>query len=297
MFISLHTRRLAAVLETRNRKGKEITTVPEANGRRFTPGLGRNLNEFLQSLGEVLIDITALEVNTMVVERITGDKFIAWEAYRDIYPISQQYLEQQGIHQSLLERYIELRKNLELEYALLLSDPTSEFYDPTVLESATEGNQILTNPTLELHEMRSRLPDPINPTNPGEILKVREVLNNSRFLRSLRKISELKAALDNRNKALLRKRNEQLGRIAPDVLQKAVTTDLIYAQTVIQLDGDIINRYSQEILDHPHREVILQIHQEGVAAGEKQWRGLLEFIIGLVQATLQRGSGKNGSPK
>ncbi|HEY9819652.1 MAG TPA: hypothetical protein V6D35_02585, partial [Candidatus Sericytochromatia bacterium] len=236
------------MLETRNRKGKEITTVPEANSRRFTPGLGRNLNEFLQSLGEVLIDITALEVNTMVVERITGDKFIAWEAYRDIYPISQQYLEQQGIHQSLLERYIELRKNLELEYALLLSDPTSEFYDPTVLESATEGNQILTNPTLELHEMRSRLPDPINPTNPGEILKVREVLNNSRFLRSLRKISELKAALDNRNKALLRKRNEQLGRIAPDVLQKAVTTDLIYAQTVIQLDGDIINRYSQEIL-------------------------------------------------
>ena len=285
------------MLETRNRKGKEITTVPEANSRRFTPGLGRNLNEFLQSLGEVLIDITALEVNTMVVERITGDKFIAWEAYRDIYPISQQYLEQQGIHQSLLERYIELRKNLELEYALLLSDPTSEFYDPTVLESATEGNQILTNPTLELHEMRSQLPDPINPTNSGEILKVRELLNNSRFLRSLRKISELKAALDNRNKALLRKRNEQLGRIAPDVLQKAVTTDLIYAQTVIQLDGDIINRYSQEILDHPHREVILQIHQEGVAAGEKQWRGLLEFIIGLVQATLQRGSGKNGSPK
>src|SRR4028118_220264 len=153
MFISLHTRRLAAVLETRNRKGKEITTVPEANSRRFTPGLSRNLNEFLQSLGEVLIDITALEVNTMVVEQITGDKFIAWEAYRDIYPISQQYLEQQGIHQSLLERYIELRKNLELEYALLLSDPTSEFYDPTVLESATEGNQILTNPTLELHEM------------------------------------------------------------------------------------------------------------------------------------------------
>jgi hypothetical protein len=145
--------------------------------------------------------------------------------------------------------------------------------------------------------MRSRLPDPINPANSGEFLKARQVLNNSRFLRSLRKISELKAALDNRNKALLRKRNEQLGRIAPDVLQKAVTTDLIYAQTVIQLDGDIINRYSQEILDHPHREVILQIHQEGVAAGEKQWRGLLEFIIGLVQATLQRRSSKNGSPK
>jgi hypothetical protein len=39
---------------------------------------------------------------------------------------------------------------------------------------------------------------------------------------------------------------------------------MIYAQTVIQLDGDVINRYSQEIFDHPHREVILQIHREGV---------------------------------
>jgi hypothetical protein len=64
----------------------------------------------------------------------------------------------------------------------------------------------------------------------------------------------------------------------------------------MQLDGDVINRYSQEIVDHPHRDVILQIHREGVTASEKQWRGLLEFIIGLVQISLQRGSGKNISP-
>jgi hypothetical protein len=143
----------------------------------------------------------------------------------------------------------------------------------------------------------SRLPNPTNPTSPEEILKAREILNDSRFLRSLRKMSELKAALDNRNKALQRMHDENLGRIAPDALQKAVTTDLIYAQTVIQLDGDIINRYSQEIFDHPHREVILQIHRDGVTASEKQWRGLLEFIIGLIQATLQRSSSKNGSAK
>jgi hypothetical protein len=294
------------VIDTRNRKGKEISNLPESNSRQFPPGLERNLNEFLQSLGEVLIDITALEVNTMVVERITGDKFIAWEAYRDIYAISQPYLDQQEIHESLCDRYLELRKKLELEYALVLSDPTSEFYEPSVLESATEDKQILTDPTIELPEMRSglgssatlsRLPNPTNPTSPEEILKAREILNDSRFLRSLRKMSELKAALDNRNKALQRMHDENLGRIAPDALQKAVTTDLIYAQTVIQLDGDIINRYSQEIFDHPHREVILQIHQDGVTASEKQWRGLLEFIIGLIQATLQRSSSKNGSAK
>jgi hypothetical protein len=285
------------VIDTRNRNRKEITELAEANSRHFTPGLGRNLNEFLQSLGEVLIDITALEVNTMVVERITGDKFIAWEAYRDIYPISQDYLEQHLIHESVRDRYIELRKNLELEYTLLLTDPTSEFYDPTVLTSSREDNQILATPTIELHEIQTRLPDPLSPNSPEEILKAQRLLNDSRFLRSLRKISELKAALDNRNKALLKKQNELPANVKSDVLQRAVTTDMIYAQTVIQLDGDVINRYSQEIFDHPHRDVILQIHRDGVTAGEKQWRGLLEFIIGLVQASLQRSSGKDLFPR
>lgn len=287
------------MIDTRTRKGKEIINVPDdgLNSKHFTPGLGRNLNEFLQSLGEVLIDITALEVNTMVVERISGDKFIAWEAYRDLYPISREYLEQQEIHESLRDRYLELRKNLELEYTIILADPTSEFYDPTVLDSATQDKQILTDPTIELHELRTRLPNPINPTSSGEIMMAQGVLHNCRFLRSLRKISELKAALDNRNKALQRKQDEQLAYdLEPETFNQSVMTDLIYAQTVIQLDGDIINRYSQEIFDHPHREVILQIHRDGVTASEKQWRGLLEFIISVVQATLQRGSGKNSAP-
>jgi hypothetical protein len=280
------------VTNARNRNKREITDLPAPNSRRSTPGLGRNLDEFLQSLGEVLIDITALEVNTMVVERITGDKFVAWEAYRDIYPISEDYLERQEIHESLRDRYIDLRKTMELEYTLLLSDPKSEFYDQSILDSAKEDNQILTNPTVELHEMQTRLPDPIRPTSPEEIFKAQALLHDYRFLRSLRKLSELKAALDSRNKALLRKQDELPGNVKPDVLHKAVTTDMIYAQTVLQLDGEVINRYSQEIFDHPHREMLLQIHRDGVIAGQKQWRGLLEFIIDLVQATLQRGSSK-----
>ena len=282
-----------ALSNTRNRNRKENTDLSALNGRRVTPNLSRTVDDFLQSLGDVLIDITALEVNTMVVEEITANKFIPWEAYRDIYPISKEYLERQGIHPSVRDRYLELRKNLELEYTLLLSDPKSEFYDPTILDSARQNNPILTNPRLELHEIQTRLPDP---TSPEEILIARKLLTESRFLRSLRKMSELKAALDNRNKALLKKQNEQPGYVKPEILHKAVKTDIIYAQTVMQLDGDVINRYSQEIVDHPHRDVILQIHREGVTASEKQWRGLLEFIIDLVQTSIQRGSGKNLSP-
>jgi hypothetical protein len=281
------------VIDTRNRTRRETTDLATQNGKNVTSGLNRTLTEFVQSLGEVLIDITALEVNTMVVEQITGSKFIAWEAYRDIYVISREYLEQQDIHESLRDRYIDIRKSLELEYTLLLTDPTSEFYDSSVLASAREPDQILTDPTVELHQIQTRLPDPVTPTNPEEILKVQRLLNDSSFLRSLRKQSELKAALDNRNKALQKKQEETPEFVESDVLAKAVKTDIIYAQTVIQLDGDVINRYSQAIFDHPHRDMILQIHREGVTSGEKQWRGLLEFVIGLVQATLQRASSRN----
>ncbi len=281
---------------TRNRNRNELSDLSAPSNRPVPPGLGRTLNDFLQSLGEVLVDITALEVNTMVVAQITGDKFIPWEAYRDIYAISQDYLEQQEIHESLCDRYLELRKNLELEYTLLLTNPTSEFYDPSVLNSARGEGQMLTDPTVEMHDIKTRLPDPIQPTSPEDILKAQRVLEDSHFLRSLRKISELKAALDNRNKALLKKQAEQEGYIKSEVLQKAVKTDMIYAQTVIQLDGDIINRYSQEIFDHPHRDTILLIHKEGVLAGERQWRGLLEFIINLVQGSLQRASSREFLP-
>ena len=276
------------MINTQNRKRKRTTDLPVPSSSSVTPGLHRNLNEFLQSLGDVLIDTTAVEVNTMVVEQITGEKFVAWEAYREIYPISEEYLEQQGIHESLRDRYLKLRQTLEVEYRALQSDPTSEFYDPAALDAATD-------PMGEFHDIPTRLPDPTNSSFPEEILKAQRVLKNCRFLRNLRKASELKAALDHRNQALYRKQAEQPDYVQADALHKAVTTDMIYAQTVIQLDGDVINRYSQDILDHPHRDVILQIHREGVSAGEQQWRGLLEFVISLVQASLQWTSEKNVS--
>ncbi|HBL10702.1 MAG TPA: hypothetical protein DD379_04725 [Cyanobacteria bacterium UBA11162] len=263
-----------------NRTRQPSTNLPVPNNKGVTSGLGRSLNQFVQSLGEVLIDITALEVNTMVVEHISGDKFIAWETYRDIYPISPGYLEQQGIHESLRDRYLDLRRNLEREYRSLLSDPNSEFYDPSFLETATDDQSIALRET--------RLPNPLKPNSSDEILKAQKVLHNCRFLRCLRKMCELKAVLDSRNTTLWRQQLQQPN--SSDTIQKTVIHDTIYAQTIVQLDGDVINRYAQEILTHPHRDVILDIHREGVSASENQWRGLLDFIIGLVQAVLQRGS-------
>ena len=218
--------------------------------------------QFVQSLREVLQDITVVEVNTMVVESITGDKFMPMDSYREIYTLTSSYLEEKGVHPSLRERYLELRRKLELEYALTQAD-------------LPENSSILTNRTVNLDTISHTLPDPTQ-AHKEAVMKTKKLLRNSRFLRSLRKMRELKAALDNRNRALLR--NDS----------KTVLTDLIYAQTIIHFDGQILNRYTQEILDHPHKDQIIAIHQGGVEAGTKQWRSLLGFIMDFITKTAPR---------
>ena len=245
------------------------------NNQSAAPRIEKNLKDFMKSLSDVLLDITALEVNTMVVEQITGNKFIPWQVYRDVYPISRQYLERKGVDESLRDRYLSLRKQLEVEYCLLLTEENP---------SAIRDTRILTDPSATLDQIETQLPNPLNPgATPTEIRAIQDLLEDGRFLRTLRKIAELKAALDNRNKALSQNPAEGLEDLDDDLV-----SDLIYAQTVIQLDGDIINRFNKRLFDSKYQDVILQIHQEGVITGDKQWRGLLEFIVNMVQSMLAR---------
>jgi len=241
-----------------------------------TPRLQRNLQGFMNSLSDVLIDITALEVNTMVVEQITGNKFIPWQAYRDIYPISGAYLGSRNIHPSLSDRYLSLRKQLEIEYCLILTEK-----NPAALKDCP----ILLEPTISIDDIPTKLPNPLNSgASAAEIKKIHDLLDNGRFLRSLRKIFELKSALDNRNQAL----NTRESALPETNSHTALPTDLIYAQTIIQLDGEIINRFDKQVLEHEHRDLLLKIHKDGVMAGEIQWRGLLRFVVNLAQSVLVR---------
>ena len=260
-----------------------MVNTPDTNRNEINPNLRKKFNGFLQSLSDVLIDITALEVNTMVVDHISGTKFIPWEAYRDIYPISTTYLERTGIHPSLWTRYLSLRKQIETEYCLYCLEEQLLEQDASQLR---EYVRILSDPTAELDIQKTKLPNPLSPAaNPAiEINKIQDLLDDGRFLRSLRKVDELKAALDNRNKSLQKSEASQ----AEDPVGE-VTTDMIYAQSIIQLDGDIINRYHQRLFEHEHKDIILDIHRQGVTAGEKQWHGLLEFMVDLVESLVNRG--------
>ena len=227
----------------------EITTTNNEPSKNAN-SLQRRFTDFVLGLGEVLTDITALEVNTMVVSQITGNKFVPGEAYRYIYAIpeqigDEQYFYERQIPPALYDRYYGLRKKMLMEYRQVLSDPVNDLYDP-----------------------EERLP---NPDNPRDAEKLQALLSNGRFLRGLRKLEELRAALNSQD-------------------LKSESTDIIYAQTMMQLDGDIINRYHEQLLDFDYKELVIQIHNEGVNSGERQWRGLLEFMVGIIQDILEKST-------
>lgn len=221
------------------------------------------LQKFASSLNDVMLNATALEVNTLVVDEITPTRFIPWEVYRDLYPISNAYLEKQGVEPSLRSRYLNLRRKLELEYALLLSDPNSEFYNGALVATVKQDLPILTNSSLELDKIQTKLPPP------EDVVLVQKLLENYRFVRGLRLLQEIKIALDYRHKKL------KNGDLAPQ--------EWLYAQTTVHLEGSIINRYAEDILEHPQRDLILHLHLSGVESGEKQWRRLFGFVLDVVR--------------
>ncbi|MBN4001076.1 hypothetical protein [Nostoc sp. LPT] len=256
------------------------------------------LEKVVSSVHELVDDITALEINTMVVEQITGAKFNAWQAYEEIYSINDKdYFDSKGIPnpddliepektqaQELRKRYTSLFAQLEREYFYILLEQSTETSEPDSriiqyqerLKYQVEHKANIV-PTDEVYIKLARpilpAPTPVADREDNNQKNLRQrwqeiekLLNNDKFIRTLRKMSELKAALNGGNIT-------------------SVDIDIIYAQTVMQLDGDIISRYNKKLfqLSEGDRDLILKIHNEGVVAGEKQWRGTLDFLIGIVQ--------------
>lgn len=272
-------------IQTRNRNAAQPQDI-ENKARRL-------LNNLVSSVQTLVSDITALEVNTMVVDRINASKFNAWEAYQEIYSIHDpDYFEARGIPeegsqaQELHKRYKSLFNQIEREYFYLLLEEGSEFYNPQDervkryrqrLEYAKQHQENL----VETSQENVKLAEPILPA-PTPVLddkdgnnqedwidtfkEIERLLNNDKFIRTVRKMHELKAALDSSN-------------------VHSTKIDIIYAQTVMQLDGDIITRYHKELFNLPEeaKNLIISTHHEGVVSGEKQWRGTFTFLISLVQ--------------
>ncbi len=256
------------------------------------------LSNLVSSVGDLINDITALEINTMVVSQIKGNKFNPWEAYQAIYSINDKdYFQEKGIPekslhgQTLHDRYKSLFTQMEREYFHLLVANNNPAADEKIiryqkrlqfLKQQKNGVIIESDPKyIELAQPILPSPSPVldtaNVENPEQqeklrqawkrdIQEIQDLLGNDKFVRALRKIIELKSALD-----------------SGDITSNNI--DIIYAQTVMQLDGDIITRYHKELFNLPEeaKTLIITTHNEGIVSGEKQWRGTFSFLVDLIK--------------
>lgn len=216
-----------------------------------------------------LKNITAIEISTAIVDEIVEEVFIPWEAYQALYYLSRSYLSQSGVDPSLWGRYLQLRRQLELAYSLLLLDPNSAQYNRHLEAEIKRDLPILSQKSEAWSTLATKLPEPI-PDHRQSMRSVNLLLRDRQFVNVLQQLDRRKMALDRRNHAL------------QTALDRHNITDTTYAQTSLQLNGKIVNRYSQAILERSDRHSLLQLHEQSTSTGEQQWRGLVQFMLSLV---------------
>lgn len=92
------------------------------------------------------------------------------------------------------------------------------------------------------------------------------LLDNSAFLRELRSLRELYYLVG--------------GEDASDTTN---FIDLIAAQTIIQMDGDVMNRFHKALLNDRERNFLIQTHQQALSTGQENWKSLVKLIIESMQ--------------
>ena len=233
------------------------------------PSSFQNLNSWLNSMSSLLGEVSRVEISTMIVDEITEDVFLPYEVYQAIYEISPSYLEELKIDSSLRDRYLRLRRQLELQYALLLTDKNSSLYDEELTAEVTRDLPLLAQETTTWEKLPCRLPPLIDYGSLAANKVLYRLLAEPQFQTILRQVGEIKASLDRRNMQLARSREKNLA--------------LTYIQTLIQLDGKIVNRYASAIINHPQQKEIIELHKTGIELGEEQWRKLLRFVTEMVR--------------
>ena len=233
----------------------------------------QNLNKWLSSISVLLGEISTVEISTTIVDEITEDIFLPYEVYQAIYDISPHYLAELGIHPSVRDRYLRLRRQLELQYALLAIDEDSSLYDPQLAPSVKNDLPILAKESTTWEDIPCRLPPPTDYGDSAKSGVLLQLLAEPNFKTTLRQIGKIKASLDRRN-----------AKLSNSPTHYSVTaSELTYARTEIQLDGKITNLYAAELMKHPQQKEILGLHKQGIEAGEQQWRKLLQFVTEIVQ--------------
>ncbi len=230
-----------------------------------------SLERFLRSVREALIDLTTLEVNSILVHNISADH------PRD----DQEFLKQTC--GDLADWFQKNRTD---------SDVQKPLSDKSLLElrKLCGKGELSNEDERHVTELNSEAADcldhKIDLTD--DVLRYKRA-EYRRHLRYLQKYVELHSSdkwnwtdgmLEGREHNQLRK------------LWEVVGTDFVYSQTVVGLDGDIVSRVNQQLFDSAHKmaknnaEALIRFHSRNVEAGTNYRNNLMETFVQIIRAVL-----------
>lgn len=263
------------------------------------------------NLKDCLADVWSLEVNTMIVSRIGGFKFNPYTAYENLFYIptdKQEFLrlmqpEELKKDTNKLPSYIVDALSINdpnLAGGDILNAPNTRRTSQAEISAVMDSYIILRlrlqrvfnyEPTLadirksiqktrngSNHDPLSISPSP-NPDTGGSLSLPRDpdvllplptladaikyhLFDNGVFIRQLRSLRELYYLL-----------------AADEAAHPDNIYDIISAQTIVQMDGDVMNRFQKALFTSDEREFLLETHQKAITTGQQNWKSLISLII------------------
>lgn len=243
-----------------------IKPVPSKDGA----GESTSLNKFRETIKDVLEEITTLEVNTLIVSHIPIARFDAKKFYADLLENVMYNTEKglQDIKKALLDRSKELQKKGSAVTQIELDRYNQDLEIYRRAERIFSGRQNLTDPRQkEQFELEQACYEDLA----HKVLQLDipkdadgEMIIDAPMIRYFRKLWEFE--------------------------QSILNGERIYAQTKFQLDGDLNNRFLDDLfvptksnIDLKTARLVLDLHHQAVENAQNQWTGLITTCVNLVK--------------
>lgn len=252
-----------------NRQGLQVVPTPNSStpvAPKETSSESGSLNKFRETLKDILEEITALEVNTLIVSHIPLARFDAREFYADVMQNNEEGL--QNIKKALLERSNRLKKK-------------------GAAVSQTELDRY--NRDLEIYKKAERKFIE-NKSSQDPEKKHQFAIQNACYEELAQKMLKLNIAKDDNDQVIPDAAMIRYFRKLWEFEQSVLNGELIYAQTKFQLDGDLSNRFLDDLfvpsksrIDPKMAKLVFDLHNQAVENAEKQWMGLITTCVNLVK--------------
>ncbi len=262
--------------------------VPKPVPKKEGDGQSTALNNFRETIKDVLEEITSLEINTMIVSKILMTKFDAKEFYLSLIENIMNRTEHglAEVKDALLERSTQLKQ----KGLMLPQQTTTPLLPQEALGIETYRAELIRyNQDLEAYKQAEQaFRDRQNSLDPDQ--KEQFAIEQACYDKLAKQVLKLDVKKDAAGEVIADAQLIRSLRQLWEFEQSVINGDRIYAQTKFHLDGDLTNRFVDDLfvpskskIDQKMAQLVFDLHRQGVENAQRQWSGLINTCVNLVK--------------